>query len=59
MLEMICNIPENIGWAMVGGLMVITWIMGWKVGKLIYQAIKERLEENEFWKVHHCDEGEE
>ena len=46
MLKMICAIPENVGWMMVGALGMACVIMGWKVGKLIYIAIKERLEDN-------------
>ena len=47
MLEMICAIPENVGWMMVGALGMACVIMGWKVGKLIYIAIKERMEDDE------------
>lgn len=49
MMNFICNIPEYIGWTIVGVLGTVCAIMLWKVGKLIYIAIKERLE----------DEGEE
>jgi hypothetical protein len=54
MLNFICSIPEEFGWALVGALMVICWIVGWKVGKCIYQAIKERIEEMR--EVVNCDE---
>ena len=47
MLEMICAIPEKVGWMIVGALGMACTIMGWKVGKLIYIAIKERLEDDE------------
>jgi hypothetical protein len=47
MLEMICTIPDPIGWMLVGSLGTLCAIMGWKVGKLIYIAIKERLEDDE------------
>ena len=46
MLELLCKIPDHIGWMVVGSLGTLCWIMGWKVGKLIYIAIKERIEEN-------------
>ncbi|MBO5730271.1 MAG: hypothetical protein J6R67_03660 [Treponema sp.] len=48
MLELICRIPNHIGWMMVGALSVACWVMSWKVGKLIYMAIKERMEDDEF-----------
>ncbi len=47
MLEMICMIPEHIGWMIVGALGMACAVMGWKVGTLIYLAIKERLEDDE------------
>ena len=46
MLELICRIPDHIGWMMVGALGMACAVMGWKVGKMIYIAIKERLEED-------------
>lgn len=47
MMNFICNIPDHIGWMMVGALGMACAIMGWKVGKLIYIAIKERMEDDE------------
>lgn len=47
MLELICRIPDHIGWMLVGALGMAWAVMGWKVGKLIYIAIKERLEDDE------------
>jgi hypothetical protein len=47
MLEMICAIPEPIGWALVGYLAAWTTILGWKVGKTLYLAIKDRLANDE------------
>ena len=46
MLELICAIPENVGWMLVGAAGALCAMMGWKVGKMIYIAIKERIEEN-------------
>ena len=46
MLKMICVIPEEIGWAIVGFVGVLTLIMVAKVGKIIVEAIKERTEDN-------------
>ena len=45
-MNWICSIPDYIGWMMVGALGMACIIMGWKVSKLIYIAIKERLEDN-------------
>ena len=47
MIEMLCRIPDHIGWMMVGALGVACCVMGWKVGKMIYIAIKERMEDDE------------
>ena len=47
MLKMICVIPEEIGWAIVGFVGVFTLIMVAKVVKVIVEAIKERMEDNE------------
>jgi hypothetical protein len=47
MLEMIYAIPEPIGWALVGYLAAWATILGWKVGKTLYLAIKDRLANDE------------
>ena len=47
LLELICRIPDHIGWMMVGALGMACAVMGRKVGKMIYIAIKERLEDDE------------
>lgn len=46
MLKMICVIPEEIGWALVGFIGVFTLIMAVKVVKVIVEAVKERMEDN-------------
>ena len=46
MLKMICAIPEEIGWAIVGFVGVFTLIMVVKVVKVIVEAVKERMEDN-------------
>ena len=46
MLKMICVIPEEIGWAIVGFVGVFTVIMLAKVVKVIVEAAKERMEDN-------------
>lgn len=46
MLKMICVIPEEIGWAIVGFVGVFTLIMAVKVVKVIVEAVKERMEDN-------------
>lgn len=47
MLKIICVIPEEIGWAIVGFVGVFTLIMIAKVVKVIVEAVKERMEDNE------------
>lgn len=47
MLEMICAIPEEIGWTLVGFIGAFTLMMAVKVGKVIVEVIKERKEDNE------------
>lgn len=47
MLEMLCAIPENIGWVIVGAMGMLTAMMAVKVGKIIYIAIRDRLVDNE------------
>ena len=46
MLKMICVIPEEIGWTIVGFVGVFTLIMLAKVVRVIVKAIKERMEDN-------------
>ena len=47
MLKMICVIPEEIGWAIVGFLGVFTLMMIAKVVKVFVEAVKERMEDEE------------
>ena len=47
MLEMLCKIPENVGWAIVGALGMACVIMGVYVGRIIFIAIKDRLTDDE------------
>ena len=47
MLEMICAIPENLGWVMVGAVGMLCVVMAVKLGGVIIEAIKERKEECE------------
>jgi hypothetical protein len=42
MLEMICTIPESIGWTMVGAVGMFCAVMLVKIGGVIIEAIKER-----------------
>ena len=53
MLEMICAIPENIGWVIVGAAGMLTAIMAVKVAKVFVEMWRERREEKKFWAVHH------
>jgi hypothetical protein len=45
MLEFICAIPEEIGWAIVGFTACLCVMMAVKVAKLIVRAVRERIEE--------------
>ena len=47
MVEWLNAIPDHIGWMMVGALGMACAVMGWKLGKLIYDSIKEHLEDDE------------
>ena len=47
MLELLCAIPEHIGWMLVGAVGAYASVAGWMVGKTIYKAIKERFEDDE------------
>ena len=47
MLEMICAIPESIGWVIVGAVGMFCAVMLVKLGGVIVEAIKERREECE------------
>ena len=49
MLEMICRIPESIGWALVGALFMLNAVMLVKLGKTFVQM----------WKDYHEDEAAE
>ena len=46
MLKMICVIPEEIGWVIVGFVGVFTLIMLAKVVKVFVEAVKERMEDD-------------
>ena len=47
MLELICNIPENIGWMLVGIVGTLCAMMMYKLGKLFVQMWKEWHEDDE------------
>lgn len=47
MLEMICAIPEEIGWVLVGFVGAFALMMAIKLGKVIIEVIKERMEDDE------------
>ena len=47
MLKIICVIPEELGGVIVGFVGVFTLIMIAKVVKVIVEAIKERMEDDE------------
>lgn len=45
MLEFISTISNEFGWGMVGFALALTIIMFIEIGKIIYKAIKIRLED--------------
>lgn len=47
MLEMICKIPENIGLVVVGAVGMLCVVMLVKLGAVVVDAIKSRLEDEE------------
>lgn len=47
LLELICRIPDHIGWMLVGAVGAYASVAGWMLGTTIYKAIKERLEDDE------------
>ena len=47
MIEMLCRIPDHIGWMMVGATGALCAVMLVVLGRTIYFAIKERLEDDE------------
>ena len=47
MLKMICAIPEEIGWIIVGVVGTLAVIMTLKLGKLFVEIWKEHNEEEE------------
>lgn len=49
MLELICSIPENIGWVIVGFTACLCMVMAIKLGKVFIQMWRDR---------HEVDEGE-
>ena len=42
MMELICAIPENIGWALVGAVAMLDVLMIYSLGRLIVKEIKAR-----------------
>ena len=42
-ISALCNIPENMGWAIVGIIAGFTAMLLWKIGKLVVDEIAERL----------------
>lgn len=47
MLEFICAIPMELGWAMAGATAMLVVIMMGKIGGCVIKAIKERLEDDD------------
>ena len=54
MMNLICSIPENVGWALVGAVGMLCVVMAVKLGKILVEMWKEWHEDpDEF-----CDEVE-
>ena len=47
MMNLINAIPENIGWVMVGAVGMLCAVMLVKLGGIIVEAIKSRMEDEE------------
>lgn len=47
MLELLCKIPENIGWALVGAATTILVELLIGLGKIAVEAIRSRIEDEE------------
>lgn len=47
MLEFICSIPEEIGWALVGAVAVIAIELGALVISEVVEMVRDRLVDNE------------
>ena len=45
MMNLICSIPENVGWAMVGAAMMLCAMLLYKLGKMIVDCVREYIEE--------------
>jgi hypothetical protein len=52
MLELICRIPDHIGWMITGAMMMLTLVGCIHFGKFIYRVIQE-------WKEAEVEEEEE
>ena len=47
MLELLCKIPDSIGWMLVGILSALCAVMLFNLGKILVQMWKERHEEDD------------
>lgn len=54
MLEMICAIPENIGWTIVGATSMLALLLVVKVGSLLIQSVRDHIE---VWREEREEEG--
>jgi hypothetical protein len=52
MLELICRIPDHIGWMITGAMMMLTLVGCIHFGKFIYRVIRE-------WQEAEAEEEEE
>ena len=47
MMNLICAIPENIGWALVGAVSMLCVVMAVKLGKIFVEMWKDCHEEEQ------------
>ena len=59
LMDLICAIPEEIGWAIVGFVACLCIMVAVDVVKTIVRIVRERKAENDFWAVRHCEESDE
>lgn len=44
LIEMLCKIPENVGWTIVGATSMLALFLVVKVGSLLIQSVREHIE---------------
>ena len=54
LIEMLCKIPENVGWTIVGATSMLALFLVVKVGSLLIQSVREHIE---VWREEREGEG--